>query len=276
MRGPPVQRPDDPGDRGGEEDRREQRSRTYRLGRNDPCSQALGDLSDEGDLGYLADNDEQPCGAELRRDQVVIATCALRADHPGDHVEVGSAEPLDNWPPRARVRWSADVTSFNRYDKTDEPTWKWEDDDTPLPALEWTFTGVLGAAVSPFKHRYDGHRIVKRIALPDLGVFVSHRRDVDPLTFFLHWVATELGGIPEGKVLNSARLYLVPDDHDELIRLEGFWAERLTGDPGDAWVEELNYAPMPLGSDSSVPPCAAKGFLYVAAGAIRRSSNRPH
>lgn len=64
--------------------------------------------------------------------------------------------------------------------------------------------------------------------------------------------------------------------HHQLITLERFWAERLAGDPGDAWVEELNYAPMPLGSDSSVPLWAAKGFLYVAAGAIRRSSNRPH
>jgi hypothetical protein len=146
--------------------------------------------------------------------------------------------------------------------------------NTPLPALDWTFTGVLGAAVSPFKHRYDGHRIVKRIALPDLGVFVSHRRDVDPLTFFLHWVATELGGIPEGKVLNSARLYLLPVDHDELIRLERFWSERLTGDPLDAWVEELNYAPMPLGSDSGVPRWATAGFLYVAAGAIMRAADQ--
>jgi hypothetical protein len=124
------------------------------------------------------------------------------------------------------------------------------------------------------QHRYDGHRIVKRIALPDLGLFVSHHRDLDPLTLFLHWVASELGGTPEGRLLNSARLYVVPSDHDALITLERFWSERLTGDSLDAWVEELNYVPMPLGSDSGGPTWATEGFLYVAAGAIRRHAGQ--
>ena len=67
---------------------------------------------------------------------------------------------------------------------------------------------------------------------------------------------------------------MVPSDHDALITLERFWAERLTGDSLDAWVEELNYAPMPLGSDSGGPVWATEGFLYVAAGAIRRAAGQ--
>jgi hypothetical protein len=233
------------------------------------------DLTDELEVGELPFDDEKPCVAELRRGDGVIAICALSADHEGDHLEVGTAEPLDNWPPKARLRWGPDVTSFRRYDSTDEPTWKWEDDNVPPPALDWTFTGVIGAGVSACRHRYDRHSISKRIALPDLSQFTSHRRDIDPLTLFLHWVSRQLGGIPDGQVLNSARLYLVPVDHDRLIALERFWSKRLTGDPLDAWVEELNYAPLPLGSDSEVPRWAKEGFLYVATGAIRRSADRP-
>jgi hypothetical protein len=122
---------------------------------------------------------------------------------------------------------------------------------------------------------YSGKRIRWRLRLPALEMFQSHRRNEDPLTRWLFWVARELGGIPEGDSLDPMRVFLCEHDHGRLMALERFWAERLTGETSDSWLQEFQLAPAIIGFRARIPKWARPGWVYIAADAIRPSDGGP-
>jgi hypothetical protein len=153
-------------------------------------------------------------------------------------------------------------------------TWSWEDDESPEPPeVSVPYTGRLGNGVVRLSRlRAERRRFKLAVRLPPLETFLSRRREVDPLTLFLTWLGRQVGGARPGEVIDSASVYLCSPDRDRLIKLEQFWAERLTGDPSDAWVQIPNLAPLTLGDRRA--PWAAPGMAYAAEGLIH-SSNRP-
>ena len=131
------------------------------------------------------------------------------------------------------------------------------------------YTGRLAEGVRQIRRRWHHRVVTHEVPLPEMERFLSHHRDVDPLTLFLHWVGNQLGGVQEGQLLNSSRVFLRQPDHDRLLAMERFWAERLTGDPNAAWAQELNLAPMAIEATGEAPAWTRHGVVYVTEGAIR-------
>ncbi len=135
-----------------------------------------------------------------------------------------------------------------------------------------SYTGRLSAGVERVRKRYNSRLIVSRVRLPDWQAFATRRKDLDPVRAFLAFVVHELGGILDGHLIDPSRLFLVEDDDSRLTVLERSWYRWRTGRPKDAWVDLLQLSPLvfSLGSSLVTPKWAEPGFVYIAAGAIRR------
>ncbi len=206
-----------------------------------PVLWAFRKFLDASDRGWVAEDMNERCGAELLREGRLIATCQMEKGHPHNHMEFGSTVAVDNWP----------------------------------PSFEWGYTGRTGPGLERMRATYSGKRIRWRLRLPGWDLFQSHRRNEDPLQRWLFWVAKELGGVPPGELLDPMRVFLCEQDYDRLIALERFWTERLTGEPSDSWLQQLQLAPAILGFGGRVPSWALPGWAYIAADAIRPSEGQP-
>ncbi|MGI8610503.1 MAG: hypothetical protein ACR2MY_14975 [Candidatus Dormibacteria bacterium] len=240
-----------------------------------PVLSNFADMATTLEMALVMDGEVDPCGAALHRAGTVIGICQRPPDHNGDHLDAGNAQELENWPPRSLIRWRAGVTEFERYDPVKPGTWTWDDDDDPAPPdLSVPFTGQLGEGVRRLSGRkWQNRRLLFEVPLPPLEEFLSRRRDVDPLRLFMTWLGRQIGGVPAGRLLDSARVFLWQRDLERLLEIEGFWAERLTGDPTAAWMEVFNLTPVCFdGRRMRQSAWARPSHAYVAEGILRRGS----
>lgn len=214
------------------------------------------------------------CRARLALPRDGIVRCHLPKGHNGLHAEFGNADPVDNWPPRAQVRWPKRVGAFRPWNARTRPEWIWDEDEAAV--IPPPFTGKTSRRVERIAHRLpSGKQVTLRIRLPKWRTFVTRKPNQNPISVFGAWVARQLGGLKEGQQLKPGAMYLCPEDDLGLMEVERYWFAR-KGSADDAVWTSFMWSPARLdtASDRAVA-WANPGWVYCRQDLIVEDHDNP-